>query len=115
MNYNCSSTYKILLFIMKHKIQIELTSLEKNIIKSYIAFLTTHLNLKKIDVSLISMPVKTKVLTLQRSPHVYKKAREQFQFSTYKTVMTLSSNNYMLLKHLLLAKPTSVNLVLKYK
>lgn len=100
---------------MKYKIQLELSSLDKTIIKSYSHFLTKYLNTEQIKFSFISMPVKTKKLTLQRSPHVYKKAREQFQLSTHKTIVLIEQVHSALLKHLLLAKPTSLNLVLKYK
>jgi ribosomal protein S10 len=47
----------------------------KLIIKSYSRFLAKYLTVEQIKFSFISMPVKTKKLTLQRSPHVYKKAR----------------------------------------
>jgi len=102
-------------FFMNLKIQIELFSLEKTIIKSYSNFLIKHLTAKQINFCCLSMPSSKKRLTLQRSPHVYKKAREQFQFSMYKTVVQLDSINTQLLKFLLLAKPASLNLTIKYK
>jgi hypothetical protein len=44
-----------------------------------------------------------------------KKLEQQFQLSTYKVVVLIEQVNSVLFKHLLLAKPTSLSLVFKYK
>lgn len=40
----------------------------------------------------VPLPVEEKIFTVNRSPHVYKKSREQFKLATYKRLINVSSN-----------------------
>jgi ribosomal protein S10 len=55
--------------------------------------------------SIIKLPIKIKKFTLLRSPHVNKKAREQFEIRTYKRLITLKFNN----KNLILPLINQIN------
>lgn len=83
--YNSSS--KIFLFY---------TSLTKKIIHNYKNYMLSVL--KKFDISfkLISFPVKTKIKTLLKSPHVTKKAKESFELTFFKFVIILNFNSKLL-------------------
>nr|YP_007890484.1 ribosomal protein S10 [Andalucia godoyi]AGH23978.1 ribosomal protein S10 [Andalucia godoyi] len=51
---------------------------------------------KKYNVSLenpVSLPMKKKVLTVLRSPHIDKKSREQFEIRTYRQVLIMPKQN----------------------
>lgn len=97
-------------------LQIQLKSFKKNLLKIYILFLTNLLNKFKIKHSVITFPTKTKKLTLLKSPHVYKKAREQFKLCLYKKVIFIKNFNLLKFFNLLfLNKPKVINFIIKHK
>lgn len=49
----------------------------------------------------VSLPTKSKVFTVLKSPHVNKKAREQFCFETHKKLIVLDNVNPSILKNFL--------------
>lgn len=53
----------------------------------------TKINLfKQTKINLVNLPVsKKKIFTVLKSPHVYKKSREQFKYVTYKRKIIINS------------------------
>lgn len=46
-----------------------------------------------VDIKHASLPVKRKVYTVLRSPHIDKKSREQFELRRYARLISLASND----------------------
>jgi ribosomal protein S10 len=85
--------------------QINLKSLKKKFLEIYTYYLKKillKLKLKFINVSysFYSLPTFQKSISLLKSPHVYKKAQEQFQFKRYSLIIKISASNSFLLKFL---------------
>jgi small subunit ribosomal protein S10 len=94
---------------------IKLKSTNVRILSIYIIFLLKVLGKLNVSYKIINSPKKIKRLTLLKSPHVYKKAREQFEFAIYKKCILLSSpisNN--VLDFLLINKPKGLKILLKF-
>jgi small subunit ribosomal protein S10 len=54
--------------------------------------------LKDIELKQIILPAsKKKIFTVLKSPHVYKKSREQFKYSTYKRQILITNSKLSLL------------------
>ncbi len=100
---------------MTNLIQINIKSFKQQTLTTYISFLKNILKKLNLNFFLINIPKKTKKMTLLKSPHVHKKAREQFQMCLYKKVIYVNINkNMMYLKALLLNKPKLLNITVKY-
>lgn len=100
---------------MTNLIQINIKSFKQQTLTTYILFLKNILKKLNLKFFLINIPKKTKKMTLLKSPHVHKKAREQFQMCLYKKVIYVNVNkNMMYLKALLLNKPKLLNITVKY-
>ena len=69
--------------------QINISALNKNINK-YFYFLQNLLKQLKISFKSVFLPKKITKLTLLKSPHVNKTAREQFQITVYKRVLFIN-------------------------
>ena len=95
-------------------LQIKLKSLNKESITFYKIFTGKIFNLLNISFKRIDLPNKKKRITLLKSPHVNKSAREQFQITTYKTLI-LIENKITLnqLKLIVLNKPKTVKIAIK--
>lgn len=92
-----------------------LTSSSKNSLKVYIVFLTYIFNKLKINYSIFNLQKKKRKITLLKSPHVYKKSKEQFEISHFKTIISIKSNmDSQIIKYLILNKPKSLNIKLKF-
>lgn len=95
-------------------IEIKLKSYSQTSLFFYVDILKTTLVDFGYSVSIVNLPVKFKRLTLLRSPHVYKKAKEQFESRVYSTFIQISNtkddNLFKLsrLKFLLLNKSKSI-------
>lgn len=50
-----------------------------------------------IDYKEVFIPSKTKKITVIRSPHIYKKSRDQFQIKKYKRSLIISFSDYNVL------------------
>lgn len=99
---------------MKYFLKFELKTLNKKILIIYNTFVIALLLKLKIYYSIQNLSTKIKKITLLRSPHVYKKAREQFEVRSYKAVIFIFHyHNNNLLKFLLLNKPSEINLSIK--
>jgi small subunit ribosomal protein S10 len=99
---------------MKKKYQIKIKSLHRDSLNLYINFLTKTLQSIKINFSICNLPKKKNRITLLKSPHVNKSAREQFEIKYYSTVIQLNDNiNQKILETLLVNKPKSVSVSVK--
>ena len=98
-------------------VTVDKVSLE--LYKFFLRTLFTARNIKPKDVSFFDLPVHVKRFTVLKSPHVHKKARDQYEIRTYKSIVTFK--NYTetldfknLIKFLILNKPSSLKLSLEY-
>ena len=99
---------------MKKKYQIKIKSLHRDSLNLYINFLIKTLQSIKINFSICNLPKKKNRITLLKSPHVNKSAREQFEIKYYSTVIQLNDNiNQKILETLLVNKPKSVSVSVK--
>jgi len=84
----------------------------KLIFTLYKQFLTRLLQKYKISFTLVSLPTKRRRLSVLKSPHVHKKAKEHFNLFIYKFFILLP-NNIKLSKLLLLNRPSVIRLKIK--
>lgn len=79
-------------------------------IKVYVNFIYKVLQVYTKTTSISVFPTKKTVVTLLKSPHVYKKSKEQYQLKKYRVVVLSSVcvYNKNLFKFFLLNKPKSV-------
>jgi small subunit ribosomal protein S10 len=67
-----------------------------------------------IPQSFTIFPSKRKMITLLKSPHVNKKAKEQFEIKYFKTLISFNGNlSLKIVKVLLSNKPKSISLKIK--
>jgi small subunit ribosomal protein S10 len=94
-----------------------LKSSYKEILKIYSTYLKLGLQKQKINFSLVGLPKKKKIITLLRSPHVNKKAKDQFEKIEYRFLFQIKNNfNNSFLSQLLKNKPASISIkILKGK
>ena len=99
---------------MNLKYQIKIKSLHKESVKLYINFLQKMLRKIKVNFSIIALPEKKNRVTLLKSPHVNKSAREQFEIIYYRTLLKIRSDiDHKTLELLLINKPKSVTISVK--
>ena len=97
---------------MKEKfLKISMKSVDSNI-NNYFEFVKKVMNNIKIKFRSINLPIKTKKITLLKSPHVNKKAREQFETNVFKIIIILEINTKTekALKLLILNKPKFIKI-----
>ena len=75
------------------EIQFSLKSINKLSLNSYITFLKNQFKILNLKYALFNLPKKKKRVTLLKSPHVNKTAREQFEIRFYKTIIKINSTN----------------------
>jgi small subunit ribosomal protein S10 len=98
------------------KIQIKITTFNEKSLTIYGVFIKRLLNKLGTNFSFIKLPKKTKKLTLLKSPHVHKKAREQFEQNIYKNLITIKTECELgFLKLLAINKPKNIKLKIKTK
>jgi small subunit ribosomal protein S10 len=96
-------------------LQINLKSYTSNPLKIFSQFFIKLLKKLKLNFSIINTPIKKKRITLIKSPHVYKKAREQFELRIHKKTFFIKNfNNITLINSLLINKPKLINFNIKY-
>jgi small subunit ribosomal protein S10 len=94
-------------------IKIKIKSLDQASILLYKKFITKIILKLNFPFTTSNMPNKKKRVTLLKSPHVNKKAREQFQVTTYKTCFEIESAVHIrILKYIILNKPKTVKISL---
>ena len=99
---------------MNNSIQIKICSIDKTVLAIYLCFL--HNIFKKLNIMYTStnLPVETKKITLLKSPHVHKKAREQFEIQKVKKLITIKYfNKFKYLLLLFLNKPKFIRIKIK--
>jgi len=102
---------------MKKNVSLVLKSVNlKTLIlyKNFLIKLFDKLNIKK---KFLFLPKKKKIITLIKSPHVKKKKKESFVLITNNLMINFTENKFELqhiIKNLLINKPKSIFLNLKY-
>jgi ribosomal protein S10 len=95
-------------------ITITLTTFNLETLKIYIKFIDFLFQKTKINYKKFTQRKKKKI-TLLKSPHVNKKAREQFEVCSYKTTLIIESRICSnLLKLIFLNKPKFIKLNTTY-
>jgi len=85
-------------------------------LKTYVSYLELLFKKLNLDTSIFFLPTSERKITLLKSPHVYKKAKEQFKVSTYKVVISLNITNSIILNKIgffLINKPKAVFIKIK--
>lgn len=94
-------------------LKIKIKSLDQESILLYKNFISETMSKLNLPFTISNMPNKKKRITLLKSPHVNKKAREQFQITSYKTSFEIKSViNIKILKYMILNKPKMVKVSL---
>lgn len=93
--------------------QLKIKSLNLNSYKIYNYFLINLFQLLNIEYSIIQLPIRKKKFTLLKSPHVHKKAREQFEIVFYNTCFNLKQFDISLINLILLNKPSTIQIKIK--
>lgn len=93
---------------------IKLSSSSKTSLKIYTSILLSYFNNWNINYSNSSFPKTKKRITLLKSTHVNKKAKEHFEIESFKnTILIHSLIKINVLNILFLNKPRSVNIKIK--
>ena len=93
------------------KIQIKIVTFNQKSLEIYKIFILNILKKLKMSFSSIKLPNKIKRITLLKSPHVHKKAREQFEQKTFKNLIEINDKiNISLLKLITINKPKNIKL-----
>lgn len=96
------------------RIQLKIKSIDEKSLKIYLTKIEKVLKTIKIDYKLFNLPKKRRRITLLKSPHVNKTAREQFEIIHYTSVIQLfSANKFYAFKILTLNKPKTVKVSIK--
>lgn len=100
---------------MTQRIRIKLQSYDHNLVdKSAEKIVKTVRMSGAVVAGPIPLPTKKKVFTVLRSPHVNKKAREQFQLNTHKRLMDIYSSTSKTIDALMkLELPSGVDVEIK--
>ncbi len=96
--------------------KIIIKSLCKHTLSAYLSFIQGILKSSNISYSLIFLPIKEKKITLLKSPHVFKKSKEQFKISTFKALLIIKNfdrNNILDLGYFVINKPKSIFIKIK--
>ena len=100
---------------MSQKIRINLKSYDHNLVdKSAEKIVKTVKSTGAIVSGPIPLPTHKRIYTVLRSPHVNKKAREQFQLCAYKRLMDIYSSSSKTIDALMkLELPSGVDVEIK--
>lgn len=100
---------------MTQKIRIKLKSYDHNLVdKSAEKILKTVRTTGAVVTGPIPLPTQRKIFTILRSPHVNKKARDQYQLSTYKRLLDIYSSTSKTVDALMkLELPSGVDVEIK--
>lgn len=100
---------------MTQRIRIKLQSYDHSLVdKSAEKIVKTVRMSGAVVAGPIPLPTQKKVFTVLRSPHVNKKAREQFQLNTYKRLMDIYSSTSKTIDALMkLELPSGVDVEIK--
>jgi ribosomal protein S10 len=99
---------------MKNKYQFKIKSLNKKTLTIYKKFLIALLDKIQVQYSFFNLPTKQNKITLLKSPHVNKTAREQFSISHYSNVLQINQDlSAEIIKLIFANKPKTVKLNFK--
>ncbi|MBM3447005.1 MAG: 30S ribosomal protein S10 [Bacteroidota bacterium] len=100
---------------MSHRIRIKLKSYDHNLVDKSAEKIVKTVKMTGAVVSgPIPLPTEKKIYTVLKSPHVNKKAREQFQLCSYKRVMDIHSSSSKTVDALMkLELPSGVDVEIK--
>jgi small subunit ribosomal protein S10 len=100
---------------VSQKIRIKLKSFDYNLVdKSAEKIVKTVISTGAIVSGPIPLPTQKKIYTVLRSPHVNKKAREQFQLCSYKRILDIYSSTAKTVDALMkLELPSGVDVEIK--
>ncbi|MES2380446.1 MAG: 30S ribosomal protein S10 [Bacteroidota bacterium] len=100
---------------MSQKIRIKLKSFDYNLVdKSAEKIVRTVKSTGAVVSGPIPLPTQKKIYTVLRSPHVNKKAREQFQLCSYKRILDIYSSTAKTVDALMkLELPSGVDVEIK--
>lgn len=99
---------------MNNTLQITICSIDKTLLGIYLTFLKNIFKKLNIVYTSTNLPLKIKKITLLKSPHVHKKAREQFEIKKFKKLIIIK--NLKLSKYLIfifLNKPKFIKIKVK--
>ena len=90
-------------------VKLKLKSLDRISLDIYSLYLKKILSTLNFANSCCNLPKKRKLITLLKSPHVNKSAREQFSMHTYVKIITIKNfKNYNFLEYLLANRPKHI-------
>jgi len=100
---------------MSHRIRIKLKSYDHNLVDKSAEKIVKTVKMTGAVVSgPIPLPTEKKIFTVLKSPHVNKKAREQFQLCSYKRVMDIHNSSSKTVDALMkLELPSGVDVEIK--
>lgn len=100
---------------MTQRIRIKLKSFDHNLVdKSSEKIVKTVRNTGAVINGPIPLPTERKIITVLKSPHVNKKAREQFQLCTHKRLLDIYSSTSKTVDALMkLELPSGVDVEIK--
>ena len=100
---------------MTQRIRIKLKSYDHNLVdKSAEKIVKTVKNSGAVVSGPIPLPTQKKIFTVLKSPHVNKKARDQFQLATHKRLMDIYSSTSKTIDALMkLELPSGVDVEIK--
>ena len=99
---------------MKNLIILKLKTVDVRSLNLYKTFLNKILLRLSLKFKIVPLPTKKVLLTLNKSPHVNKTAREQFMLHQFKSVVYISTSlNLNIIKYIIINKPN--NMVVKIK
>jgi small subunit ribosomal protein S10 len=100
---------------MSQKIRIKLKSYDHNLVdKSAEKILKTVRSTGAVVSGPIPLPTRRKVFTILKSPHVNKKAMDQYEINTYKRLLDIYSSNSKTVDALMkLELPSGVDVEIK--
>jgi len=95
---------------MIHTLNIK--SLDLITLRLFVSFLQLLFRCLKIhDFKIFFLPIKKRRLTILKSPHVHKKARQQFELTIYKVCINIENKNIVsILPHIFINKPKNVKI-----
>lgn len=85
-------------------------------LQTYIFYLEKTFKLLGLNISVFYLPRVSKKITLLKSPHVFKKAKEQFELREYKAIIKILDCDSQFLhkiKFVLFNRPKSIQLKIK--
>lgn len=100
---------------MTQKIRIKLKSYDHNLVdKSSEKIVKTVRTTGAVVTGPIPLPTRKKIITVLKSPHVNKKARSQYELSTYKRLLDIYSSTSKTVDALMkLELPSGVDVEIK--